>query len=72
MAEEKDDGSSDLSELKNTFRSLGYEIQCASGSTDGYGLPQNRKRLYVVALNVRDTKLFTFTDRSIELSLIHI
>ena len=67
IAEAKEDvGMSDLEIMKADLSCIGYESIVADCNSSMFGLPQQRRRLYVVALNVRDPRTITFKDRSIE------
>ena len=57
---------SNLEILKTQWKALGYECLVIHTDTKTHGLPQNRKRIVIVALNVRDPQLFTFTARDVD------
>ena len=64
IEKDREDGS-DLDIVKSRWASLGYELQTCFCSSVAYGLPQGRYRCYIVAVNTRDPKTFTFQNRSI-------
>ena len=60
------DGDSNLSILKEKWAALGYECQVVYSDTFVFGLPQHRKRIVIVALNIRDPELLTFSTRDVD------
>ena len=60
MEEENECGKSDLDIVIQKWKALGSEAQVL------YGVPQNRLRLYIVAINTHDPKTLDFGVRSID------
>ena len=59
-------GGSNLDILKSHWREEGYECQVIHADTLIFGLPQNRRRIVVVAVNARDPRLFSFAERGVD------
>ena len=66
MEEERDGGNSDLNIVIEKWKALGYESQVVCCNSRLYGIPQNRLRLYIVAVNTHDPKTLDFSERSID------
>ena len=63
IAEKKDNDESNMDLLKEKWGRMGYQCVVAYTDTNEFGLPQHRKRVVIVAVNTRDPKPITFTDR---------
>ena len=55
-----------LSILKEKWATLGYECQVVYADTYLFGLPQHRRRVVIVALNIRDPELLAFSNRDVD------
>ena len=64
VAKPTGDGTTSLDVVLERWQALGYECQVCYCNTTLYGLPQNRYRVYITALNVRDPRTITFEHRS--------
>ena len=62
----KDDDESNMTLLKKHWAERGYQCQVLYTDTCEYGLPQHRKRVVIVAINIRDPELITFEHRPID------
>ena len=65
IADEKADGGSNLEIARAKWHALGYDTQVAYCSSKIFGLPQDRRRCFVLAINAQDPQTFVFKDRSV-------
>ena len=58
-------GDSNLTCLQDEWLARGYKCQIISTDMYTFGLPQQRRHIVIVAMNIRDPRLFTFGDRDV-------
>ena len=69
--DEQSDPDVDLTNLDvamSQFHSRGYEVQRIMTSTKQFGVPQDRRRLYLVLVMAGDNPLLDFSKRSIDIT----